>query len=633
MYGEYLVLINRVVGNVILVVTFSLCAYMTIRAWGAATARALTTLLFAVVVVSVAGVLIRLANDSTVIELLLRSVWVGILLVPASLLHMVLGLTASLKSQRPNLAVTIVNYAVAVVGIVLGLSTDAFVSMPIRTGLVPALTPQPLFVFIAVYTFTVTTVSWIMLLRLRDEVMTPGLRRRIGYMVVGWYGPVLLTFPVLSLLPTDNQLPGFVAVALSTLAAPVSGVLTVILAYSATFVGTVQPDRIVKHDFVRWWLYGPFIGMSIILFLQVVPIFARMSRLPVDVWSVFGIMAMTVVMPVLVSRIRPLLDSLMYASDQEEIDYLRTLPRTAFTQADLRRFLENTLTVICGSSQSESAFVAAPDEFGVYSIKMLYGPRRSVRQLCEAHPLEALIAELSQHPNSDLYRAHGYRFQLLRDPDQRIIGLLGLHWNVESRAPEVAHLVVTLTLQIEHALVMVQVQQRLFDTLRSMAPEMSTLQRVSSRIEQATPEALEGLDDDVAMLPDFVSLVRDALTHFWGGPKLSDSPLLSLKAVKRYAEEQSLSPPKALQALLRQAIETLKPEDESPQTANESLLYTILDMRYVQGRKIRDIANRLAMSESDLYRKQRIAVEEVARSITMIEESLPEKAQNPTIRQ
>jgi len=593
-YGEYLILINRVVGNVILVVTFSLCAYMTIRAWGAATARALTTLLFAVVVVSVASVLIRLAHESTVIELLLRSVWVGILLVPASLLHMVLGLTASLKSRRPNMALTIANYAIATVGILLGLTTDTFVSMPIRTGLVPALTPQPLFVLIAVYAFSLTTVSWIMLLRLRSEVMTPGLRRRIGYMVVGWYGPVLLTFPVLSLLPTDYRLPGFVAVALATLAAPIAGILTVILAYSATFVGTTQPDRIVKHDFMRWWLYGPFIGMSIILFLQVVPIFARMSRLPVDVWSVFGIMAMTVVMPVLVSRIRPMLDSLIYASDQEEIDYLRTLPRTAFTQADLRRFLENTLTVICASSKSESAFVAAPDEFGVYSIKMLYGPRRSVRQLCEAHPLETLIAELSA---------------------------------------DVTHLIQTLTHQIEHALVMVQVQQRLFDTLRSMAPEMSTLQRVSSRIEQATPEALEGLDDDVAMLPDFVSLVRDALTHFWGGPKLSDSPLLSLKAVKRYSEDQSVPPPKALQAVLRQAIETLKPEVDSPLTANESLLYSILDFRYIQGRKIRDIAQRLAMSESDLYRKQRIAVEEVARSLTMIEESVPDKSPNPTILQ
>jgi hypothetical protein len=624
-YSEYLILINRVVGNVILVVTFSLFAYMTIRAWGAATARALTTLLFAVVAVSVASVLVRLAHDSVVIEWLLRSVWVGILLVPASMLHMVLGLTASLKSRQLRLGWTITNYAVAWVGIVLGLSTDVFVSMPLRTGLVPALTPQPLFVLIAVYTFSLVTVSWILLWRLRSEVLTPGLRRRIGYMLVGWYGPVLLTFPVLSLLPSNYLLPEFLEVTLATMAAPVSGILTVILAYSATFVGTSQPDRIVKHDFMRWWLYGPFIGMSIILFLQVVPIFARMTRLPDDVWSVFGIMLMTVVMPVLVSRIRPLLDSLIYANDQEEIDYLRTLPRTAFTQADLRRFLENTLTVICGSSQSQSAFVAAADEFGVYTIKMLYGARRSVRLLCEAVPLDTLIQEVSQSADPEAYRQHGYRFRLLHDPDGRVIGILGLQVRTATLAPEVDHLVQTLTRQIEHALVMVELQQRLFDTLRTMAPEMNTLQKVSSRIEQATPEALQGLEDDVAMLPEFISLVRDALTHFWGGPKLSDSPLLALKAVRRQTEDMNLSPPKALQAVLRQAIDTLKPDADSPQTANESLLYNILDMRFIQGRKIRDIAQRLAMSESDLYRKQRIAIEEVARSVTLIEENTHDK--------
>jgi hypothetical protein len=122
---------------------------------------------------------------------------------------------------------------------------------------------------------------------------------------------------------------------------------------------------------------------------------------------------------------------------------------------------------------------------------------------------------------------------------------------------------------------MVELQQRLFDTLRTMAPEMNTLQKVSSRIEQATPEALQGLEDDVAMLPEFISLVRDALTHFWGGPKLSDSPLLALKAVRRQTEDMNLSPPKALQAVLRQAIDTLKPDADSPQTANESLLYNV----------------------------------------------------------
>ena len=36
-------------------------------------------------------------------------------------------------------------------------------------------------------------------------------------------------------------------------------------------------------------------------------------------------------------------------------------------------------------------------------------------------------------------------------------------------------------------------------------------------------------------------------------------------------------------------------------------------------RQVRDIALRLAMSESDLYRKQRVAIEEVARVLAEME--------------
>jgi hypothetical protein len=43
-------------------------------------------------------------------------------------------------------------------------------------------------------------------------------------------------------------------------------------------------------------------------------------------------------------------------------------------------------------------------------------------------------------------------------------------------------------------------------------------------------------------------------------------------------------------------------------------------MRFLQGRKIRDTAQRLALSESDLYRKQRVAIDEVARQLTLMEE-------------
>jgi hypothetical protein len=42
-------------------------------------------------------------------------------------------------------------------------------------------------------------------------------------------------------------------------------------------------------------------------------------------------------------------------------------------------------------------------------------------------------------------------------------------------------------------------------------------------------------------------------------------------------------------------------------------------MKFIEGRKVREVAGRLAMSEADLYRKQRVAVEVVARAIIDME--------------
>jgi hypothetical protein len=49
------------------------------------------------------------------------------------------------------------------------------------------------------------------------------------------------------------------------------------------------------------------------------------------------------------------------------------------------------------------------------------------------------------------------------------------------------------------------------------------------------------------------------------------------------------------------------------------MLYNILEMKFLQGRKVRDIAMRLAMSEADLYRKQRVAIEAVTNAVTDME--------------
>ncbi len=49
------------------------------------------------------------------------------------------------------------------------------------------------------------------------------------------------------------------------------------------------------------------------------------------------------------------------------------------------------------------------------------------------------------------------------------------------------------------------------------------------------------------------------------------------------------------------------------------MLYNILELKFLEGRKVRDVAMRLAMSEADLYRKQRVAIEAVAQAIGSME--------------
>ena len=108
------------------------------------------------------------------------------------------------------------------------------------------------------------------------------------------------------------------------------------------------------------------------------------------------------------------------------------------------------------------------------------------------------------------------------------------------------------------------------------------------------------------------------LTHYWGGPKLTDSPLMKLKVVQDKTELHEGNSSNALRAILREGIERTRPEGERRFTG-EWVLYNILEMKFLEGKKVREIALRLAMSEADLYRKQRVAIEAVAKEIKEME--------------
>jgi hypothetical protein len=117
---------------------------------------------------------------------------------------------------------------------------------------------------------------------------------------------------------------------------------------------------------------------------------------------------------------------------------------------------------------------------------------------------------------------------------------------------------------------------------------------------------------------DLANWVKDALTHYWGGPKLTNSPLIGLHIVRALEREHEGNTSNAVRALLRKAVDQVRPEGERRFTT-EWILYNILEMKFIEGRKVREVASRLAMSEADLYRKQRVAVEAVARAIVEME--------------
>ena len=171
------------------------------------------------------------------------------------------------------------------------------------------------------------------------------------------------------------------------------------------------------------------------------------------------------------------------------------------------------------------------------------------------------------------------------------------------------------------------VQEGVFATLQAILPDLERIQEWRSAVRYAAPlpspdmVSTNSPGDTQQMLAQttWQQWVKDALSHYWGGPKLTESPLLDLKLVRRRLKANEGNITGALRSVLQEAIERQRPPGERKLTASEWLVYNILDLRFIQGQRVLDIARRLSMSESDLYRKQRVAVAAVARTLAEME--------------
>jgi hypothetical protein len=398
------------------------------------------------------------------------------------------------------------------------------------------------------------------------------------------------------------------------------------MAYSVAYFGVLTPDRVVRHRLIHYLLRGPLVAMTVIFIIMAMPERPEILGLPRDMILTTSIVAVIVLAQLAINMLRPGIDLLVFRKDREEIEWIQELDRRLLTTTDLQQALENILAGLCEMLRVRTGFIA--------NVAARSGPRLEA-QCGSAAAVEIALSALnvsgltkiprngSEH--ADVFVSQGdFWFSLLYTKSRdHILGLLAVE--ARSAQPDLTEeeqkVAAALIAQIEQAMEDRHLQQDVFDTLKRIIPEIERVQRLRGTVRYVGSPDLEALAfENPIHDPDFIQMVRDALTHYWGGPRFSDSPLIQLQVVQEALNEHDGNAARALRAVLGRAIDNLRPDGDRRMTTAEWLLYNILELKFIQGMRVRDVAQRLAMSESDLYRKQRIAIEEVAHALAEMEQ-------------
>jgi hypothetical protein len=644
-----LALVDQVLQATIVLTSFSLLIYLLTHNFKSAVARAFCALLGFVLIVYAGDVVLNEVATQTAAVRWLKFQWIGIAFVPAAYLHFSDALlrTTHLRARWRWTAVLLA-YAASIGLLGMVLFTDLVVSDGVYMPDASHLEAGPLFWIFALYFFV--TVIWgaLNILRARRRCLTRASRRRMTYLGMAFAAPALGVFPYLVLtgIPSVLSTSSFDLV----LVLGNAGVLAMIIlmAYSVAYFGALTPDRVIRHNLIHYLLRGPVVGAAVIFTMLAVPKVQQILGLPRDTVLIFAVVGVVVLLQLFINRAKPFIDRAIYRQDREEITWIQTLDRRLLTTADLRAFLENILAALCDLLQVRTGFVAVMGG-NEYRLEAHCGDRVAVQNLLNDHSLPEIVASMSDGeealalplPHSaeqssgsggpkDQTAVTGFvsndRFWLVSLQDQTSdvhFGVLG----VEAQEPaphltaeewEIAGLLIA---RAQEALEDRYLQQSVFDTLQRILPNIERLHRWQDATRYAGSPPMQIIEDSPVYSPEFQQWVKDALSHYWGGPKLTESPLLSLRIVREEMQEHGSNPAHALRTVLHRAIEDLRPDGERQMTTAEWLLYNILELKFIRGLKVRDIAGRLAMSESDLYRKQRVAIAEVAKALADLEQN------------
>ncbi len=626
--------VNRLFSSVIVVTGFSLTIYILTHNLRSPVARAYGALTSFVTLVYVGDFVLFNVTSAGAALPWLKMQWVGIAFVPAAYLQFSDALLVTTNHRsRLRRAMVLASYLVGVGLVALAIFTRLLVREAIYRPAVPQLSAGPLFWLFTVYFFLTVGGGAMNIQRARERCLTPTSRRRMTYLALAFVAPALGVFPYVMLSSSEVILPPAVLSTFVLMGNVGVALMMMVMVYPVAYFGVLMPDRVVKQRLAQFLLRGPLAATAVIVLLQTVSKSETVLGLSRDIILYTTVVAGLVLLQVGITMAQPLIDRLIYRQDRGEITLIRHLDHRLLTATDMRQFLENLLSAVCDTMRVTTSFVAIV-EGNQLRRQAFSGQAMLVGAFLAACDLQDVAQPpLPAGPSNHLERLFNgsppvvrdgfWVFPLLSAAGNVPLGVLGVEAGRDllSLSEDEADALTILVSQAEDALTDRHLQQGLFGALEQIIPEIEAIQRRRGTVRYAGSPPLQPIDESLIFAPEFPQLVKDALRDYWGGPRLSGSPLLRLAVVRQALEEYNGQPIQALRAVLLRAVEALRPDGDRKMTTKEWLLYNILDLKFLRGERVSYVANRLAMSESDLYRKQRVAIKEVARTLAQMEET------------
>lgn len=615
--------ISQILTAGVAITAFSLLLYSFAYNLREQVVRAFIIILLCVTLVYTAESIAGVSQQPTLIEIMLKLKWVGIIFLPATYLHFsdsLLTLTGRPSRGRRLWAVRLI-YAFSFFMAAL-LPFNIIVGPYVETSSPAPYLARTFFTSLfAVYYVGVMLIAGSILYRAYQRTVTKTSRRRMIYLLAGATAAAVGTYPYLlygSEVFSKIPLIFWILVSLSSIG--VAGFL-VVMTYSVSFFGVTWPDRLVKSRLFKWFLRGPLTASIV---LAITTIIRRLGVIWDDAYNAFvpiSMVGMILLMEYIITLLAPIWERLIfYGNDRKDIASIQSLEDHLLTRSDLSQFLEIVAASICDLLQVKGAFIAVMNG-GTLEMLTTTGDDSDFKDIENSGELLELSLDDKARIKGEFFYWNGHLLIPLTYDDSQngnmLLGLCGFPWD-EDREMEEEHLesIKLLAYRVEIALRDWRLQQQVIRSMESLQPQVALIQQLRAASSYNKTSVL--MDEVDLPEEDFVSWVKDALSHYWGGPKLTESPLLNLNIVQSALKDNDGNPTNALRAILKDAIENIKPEGERRFTG-EWILYNILELKFLEGRKVRDVATRLAMSEADLYRKQKVALEAVSKAIIGME--------------